>query len=62
LAAIRSSATSRTNLEGGLDTPAVFVHIPSLPEPVVGKNLPSLSLELTAKALGVIVDSLSLKL
>ncbi len=36
---------------------AGFVHIPSLPEQVVGKNLPSMSLELTTKALGIIIDS-----
>ncbi len=36
---------------------AGFVHIPFLPEQVVGKNLPSMSLELTTKALGIIIDS-----
>lgn len=40
-----------------LNISAGFVHVPSLPEQVVGKNLPSMSLELTTKALGIIIDS-----
>jgi len=40
-----------------LNITAGFVHVPSLPEQVVGKKLPSMSLELTTKALGIIIDS-----
>lgn len=40
-----------------LNISAGFVHVPSLPEQVVGKKLPSMSLELTTKALGIIIDS-----
>ncbi len=40
-----------------LNISAGFVHVPSLPEQVVGKNLPSMSLELTTKALGIIIGS-----
>jgi len=40
-----------------LNIQAGFVHVPSLPEQVIGKNLPSMTLELTTKALGIIIDT-----
>ena len=43
--------------EENLKIPAGFVHVPSLPEQVVGKNIPSMSLELISEALRIIVDS-----
>lgn len=42
--------------EENLNIPAGFVHVPSLPEQVVGKNIPSMSLELIANALGIIIN------
>jgi pyroglutamyl-peptidase len=43
--------------EENLKIPAGFVHVPSLPEQVIGKNLPSMSLELITDALRIIIDS-----
>lgn len=37
--------------------PAGFVHVPSLPEQVVGKRIPSMSLELIVKALKTIIET-----
>ena len=37
--------------------PAGFVHVPSLPEQVVGKRIPSMSLELVVKALKIIIET-----
>lgn len=38
-------------------TLAGFVHVPSLPEQVIGKNIPSMSLELIIKAIDVVVKT-----
>ena len=46
----------------GLDIPAGFIHVPSLPEQVLNKKLPSMSLELTARALEIVVETLSSQL
>jgi len=40
----------------GYKIPAGFVHVPSLPEQAVGKNIPSMSLELIVKALKIIIE------
>jgi len=37
----------------GLETPAGFIHVPSLPEQVVNKETPSMALDLIAKAIEV---------
>lgn len=42
-----------------IDVPAGFVHVPSLPEQVLGSNKPSMSLELIAEALRIIVKTVS---
>jgi len=42
-----------------LNIPAGFIHVPSLPEQVVEKKLPSMSLYTTAMALEVVVETLS---
>ncbi len=46
----------------GLDILAGFIHVPSLPEQTVESKLPSMSLDLTAKALEIVVETLSLRL
>ena len=45
--------------DNGINMPAGFVHVPSLPEQVIGHNKPSMSLEVTAKALRIIIKSIS---
>jgi len=42
-----------------LEISAGFIHVPSLPEQVVEKKLPSMSLDTTARALEVVVETLS---
>jgi len=42
-----------------LNIPAGFIHVPSLPEQVFEKKLPSMSLDTIAKALEVVVGTLS---
>jgi len=42
-----------------LNIPAGFVHVPSLPEQVIGKNQPSMDLRLITEAIGVILESLT---
>jgi len=42
-----------------LDIPAGFIHVPSLPEQVIGKNQPSMDLRLITEAIGVILESLT---
>lgn len=42
-----------------LDIPAGFIHVPSIPEQVFDRKLPSMSLDTTAKALEVVVETLS---
>ncbi len=48
--------------ENHLDVPAVFIHVPSLPEQVIGKNQPSMSLDLITRALGIALDVVSKEL
>ena len=38
------------------DIPAGFIHVPSLPEQVIDKKMPSMTVELIAAALDVVVD------
>ena len=45
--------------ESHIDIPAGFIHVPSLPEQVIGKNQASMSLSLITEALGVVLDTLS---
>jgi len=46
--------------ENGLDIPAGFIHVPSLPEQVVGKKQqPSMCLGLIVDALGVVLETVS---
>ncbi len=45
--------------ENGLEIPAGFIHVPSLPEQVMEKRGPSMSLDLTAKALSIAIETLS---
>jgi pyroglutamyl-peptidase len=42
-----------------LDIPAGFIHVPSLPEQVMEKKLPSMSLSLITEVLGVVLETLS---
>ena len=46
----------------GIDIPAGFIHVPCLPEQVVDKRQPSMTVELTAKALELVLETLSKKL
>ncbi len=46
----------------GIDIPAGFIHVPSLPEQVIDKNMPSMTVELIAKALKVVIESLTTEL
>jgi pyroglutamyl-peptidase len=46
----------------GIDIPAGFIHVPPLPEQVVGKNMPSMTVELIAQALEVVVELISKRL
>ena len=48
--------------ETKLDIPGGFIHVPSLPEQVMEKKTPSMSLDLIIKALGVVLDTLSKEL
>ena len=45
--------------EENLDIPAGFIHVPSLPEQVIGTNKPSMSLSLIIEALGIVLDNVS---
>ena len=47
------------NAEHSLDIPAGFIHVPSLPEQVIGQNKPSMTLSLITEALGVVLETLS---
>jgi pyrrolidone-carboxylate peptidase len=42
-----------------LGIPAGFIHVPPLPEQVYDKQMPSMALETTARALEVVVDDLT---
>jgi pyroglutamyl-peptidase len=44
--------------EEEITIPAGFIHVPSLPEQVVGKNMPSMSLETIKTGLGIILQTL----
>lgn len=46
----------------GLDIPAGFIHVPSLPEQVVNKETPSMALDLIARALEVSASTVASKL
>jgi pyroglutamyl-peptidase len=46
----------------GLDIPAGFIHVPSLPEQVVHKETPSMALDLIIKALEVATSTVASKL
>lgn len=43
----------------GVEIPAGFIHVPSLPEQVIEKRKPSMTVELIAKALGVVVETIT---
>jgi pyroglutamyl-peptidase len=45
--------------EQKLDTPGGFIHVPHLPEQVVKKKQPSMSLDLIIEALGVVLDMIT---
>lgn len=45
--------------DNGINTPAGFIHVPSLPEQVVGSNKPSMSLQIIAEALRTIIKTIS---
>ena len=45
--------------EKELDTPAGFIHVPSLPEQVIGQTRPSMALSLITKALEVVLQTVS---
>ncbi len=40
-----------------IDIPSGFIHVPSLPEQVIGKNFPSMSIETTQIGLGIIINT-----
>jgi pyroglutamyl-peptidase len=46
----------------GIGIPAGFIHVPSLPEQVVEKRQPSMTVDLIAEALEVVVDRISKRL
>jgi len=46
----------------GIDIPAGFVHVPRLPEQALRKRTPSMSLELSARALEIVVGAIAAKL
>jgi pyroglutamyl-peptidase len=46
----------------GIDIPAGFIHVPSLPEQVVDKRQPSMTVELIAEALEVVLETISKQL
>ena len=46
----------------GVDIPAGFIHVPSLPEQVVDKRQPSMTVELIAEALEVVLETISRQL
>jgi pyroglutamyl-peptidase len=46
----------------GIETPAGFIHVPSLPEQVVNKETPSMTLDLIAKALEVAASTVALQI
>ena len=46
----------------GFNIPAGFIHVPSLPEQVIDKRQPSMTVELIAEALEVVLETLSKKL
>jgi len=43
----------------GLEIPAGFIHVPCLPEQVVDKNMPSMTLDLTTRALEIAVSTVT---
>ena len=43
----------------GIEIPAGFIHIPRLPEQALDGALPSMSLDLSARAMQVVVETLS---
>lgn len=45
--------------QNNLNIPAGFIHVPSLPEQVIGKNQPSMDLRLIIEALNVVIDTIS---
>lgn len=45
--------------ENKMDVPAGFIHVPSLPEQVLGKNQSSMCLSLITEALGVVLNTIS---
>ena len=48
--------------EKDLIIPAGFIHVPSLPEQVIGKTRPSMAQSLITESLGVVMETLSIKL
>lgn len=48
--------------ENKLDIPAGFIHVPSLPEQVIGQTRPSMALSLITEALRVVLQTLSSEL
>jgi pyroglutamyl-peptidase len=48
--------------ENKLEIPAGFIHVPSLPEQVIGQTRPSMALSLITEAFGVVLDTLSSEL
>jgi pyroglutamyl-peptidase len=46
-------------VRNSVDIPAGFIHIPRLPEHVLGENTPSMSLETSGRAMEVVVEYLS---
>jgi pyroglutamyl-peptidase len=45
--------------ENQMNIPAGFIHVPSLPEQIMGENQPSMSLCLIIEALGIVLNTLS---
>ena len=45
--------------KNNLDIPAGFIHIPCMPENVLGENRPSMSLDLSTRAMEVVVEYLA---
>ena len=43
--------------KNNINIPAGFIHVPSLPEQVIEKNIPSMSIDLIKKGIGIIINT-----
>ena len=43
--------------KNNINIPAGFIHVPSLPEQVIEKNIPSMSIDLIKEGIGIIINT-----